>query len=66
MDLLSQDEGKFVKINGIVSQSQAEKNGVRVGDVPVYASTSIKISYNNFLRNAQTIRPLIFSVLRET
>jgi len=66
MDLSSQDGGKYVKISGIVPQSQAEKSGVRVGDVPVFASTTIKISYNNFLRNAQTIRPLVFGVLRET
>jgi len=66
MDLSSQDGGKYVKITGIVPQSQAEKKGVRVGDVPVFASSVIKISYNNFLRNAQTIRPLVFGVLRET
>ena len=65
MDLLSQDGGKSVKITGIVPQSQAEKKGVRVGDVPVHVATSDKIPYSDFVRSAQTVRPLIFSVLRE-
>jgi len=64
MDLLSMDGGEYVKINGIATQSEAGKNGVCVGDVPVYVATSMKIPYTDFVQNARTMRPLLFGVIR--
>ena len=67
LGLSSRDGGRALIIDDVTPQSQAEKFGMLVGDVPVYKSTNIKISYSNFILNAQsTARPLMFDVLRNS
>jgi len=64
--------GRFVFIDEVMPESQAEKNGIRAGDIPVYNDTMSSIissgvcpiPYETFLQRANDKRVFTFNVYR--